>query len=56
MIINNLPIFNNNLTLIMKVFNKYLVTGKDIIIIDNRKYVFNPEESDLINKLYVNKF
>ena len=40
----------------MKVFNKYLVTGKDIIIIDNRKYVFNPEESDLINKLYVNKF
>ena len=56
MIFNNLLIINNNLTLMITVFNKYQGTGNDFIIIDNRKGHFNPEDSDLINKLCDRRF
>jgi diaminopimelate epimerase len=32
-------------------FNKYEGTGNDFIIIDNRKDIFNPADSKLINKI-----
>jgi len=37
-------------------FNKYQGAGNDFIIIDNRDNLFNPEDSDLINKLCDRKF
>lgn len=37
-------------------FNKYQGAGNDFIIIDNRDNVFNPEDSQLINKLCDRKF
>jgi diaminopimelate epimerase len=38
------------------VFNKYQGAGNDFIIIDNRKSIFNPEDSTLINKLCDRRF
>ena len=37
-------------------FNKYQGAGNDFIIIDNRKEIFNPEDSDLIQKLCDRRF
>lgn len=37
-------------------FNKYQGTGNDFIIIDNRKEVFDPDDSNLINKLCDRRF
>ncbi len=37
-------------------FNKYHGTGNDFIIIDNRKSIFNPEDSELINRLCHRRF
>lgn len=56
MIFNNLQTFNDILTLMIIVFNKYQVTGNDFIITDNRNGVINPEESNLINKLCNRRF
>jgi diaminopimelate epimerase len=56
MIFNNLQTFNNTLTLMTVVFNKYQGTGNDFIIIDNRKGIFNPDDSTLINKLCDRRF
>jgi diaminopimelate epimerase len=56
MIFNNLPRFNNTLTLMVIVFNKYQGTGNDFIIIDNRKGNFNPHNSNLIKKLCDRRF
>jgi diaminopimelate epimerase len=38
------------------VFNKYQGAGNDFIIIDNRKGVFNPDDSALINRLCDRRF
>ncbi len=38
------------------VFNKYQGAGNDFIIIDNRKGIFNPDDSRLINKLCNRRF
>jgi len=56
MIINNLKSFNNTLTLMIIVFNKYQGAGNDFVIIDNRKGDFNPDDSNLINKLCDRRF
>jgi len=37
-------------------FNKYQGAGNDFVIIDNRKAVFNPDNSSLINKLCDRRF
>jgi diaminopimelate epimerase len=37
-------------------FNKYQGAGNDFIIIDNRKGIFNPDNSNLINKLCDRRF
>lgn len=37
-------------------FNKYQGAGNDFIIIDNRDGIFNPEDSDLINRLCDRRF
>ena len=37
-------------------FNKYQGTGNDFIIIDNRKGLFNPSDTILINKLCNRRF
>jgi diaminopimelate epimerase len=56
MIFNNLQRFNNTLTLMIIVFNKYQGAGNDFIIIDNRKSIFNIDNSNLINKLCDRRF
>jgi len=56
MIFNNLQTFNNTLTMMITVFNKYQGAGNDFIIIDNRKGIFNPDDSGLINKLCDRRF
>ena len=56
MIFNYLQRFNNTLTLMAIVFNKYQGAGNDFIIIDNRKGFFNPDDSRLINKLCDRRF
>jgi len=56
MIFNNLQRFNNTLTLMMIVFNKYQGAGNDFIIIDSRKGIFNPDDSRHINKLCDRRF
>jgi diaminopimelate epimerase len=56
MIFNNLQRFNNTLTMTTIVFNKYQGAGNDFIIIDNRKDIFNPDNSNLINKLCDRRF
>jgi diaminopimelate epimerase len=56
MIFNNLQRFNNYLTLMIIVFNKYQGAGNDFIIIDNRNSIFNPENSELIKKLCDRRF
>jgi diaminopimelate epimerase len=48
--------FNNTLTPMTKVFNKYQGAGNDFVIIDNRNGVFNPNDSTLINKLCDRRF
>jgi diaminopimelate epimerase len=50
MIFNKLPRFNNTLTPMITGFNKYRGTVNDFSIIDNRKGVFNPDDSGIINK------
>lgn len=42
--------------MILIVFNKYQGTGNDFIIIDNRKGIFNPSDSELINRLCNRRF
>lgn len=37
-------------------FNKYQGVGNDFIIIDNRKDVFNPDDSELINRMCNRRF
>ena len=37
-------------------FNKYQGAGNDFVIIDNRKGIFNPDDSKLINKLCDRRF
>ena len=56
MIFNNLQRFNNTLTPMTILFNKYQGAGNDFIIIDNRKDIFNPDNSNLINKLCDRRF
>ena len=56
MIFNNLQTFNNTLTLMIIVFNKYQGTGNDFVIIDNRKSIVDPLDSNLINKLCDRRF
>ncbi|MDO9581006.1 MAG: diaminopimelate epimerase [Bacteroidales bacterium] len=56
MIFNILQRINNTLTLMIIVFNKYQGAGNDFIIIDNRKDIFNPDDSGLINKLCDRRF
>jgi diaminopimelate epimerase len=56
MIFNNLQTFNNTLTPMTKVFNKYQGAGNDFIIIDNRDGFFNPGDFKLINKLCDRRF
>lgn len=56
MIFNNLHTFNNTLTLMTIVFNKYQGAGNDFVIIDNRSGIFNPDDSRLINKLCDRRF
>jgi diaminopimelate epimerase len=56
MIFNNLQRINFILTLMTIVFNKYQGTGNDFIIIDNRQGAFNPENSELINRLCDRRF
>jgi hypothetical protein len=51
MIFNKLERFNISLTQMQIPFNKYQRTGKDFIIIDNCKCLFNPPDTLLINKL-----
>jgi diaminopimelate epimerase len=38
------------------VFNKYQGAGNDFVIIDNRKGIFNPDDSILVNKLCDRRF
>jgi len=56
MIFNNLQRINNILTLMTILFNKYQGAGNDFIIIDNRKDIINPDDSNLINKLCDRRF
>jgi diaminopimelate epimerase len=56
MIFNKLERFNNSLTQMQIPFNKYHGTGNDFIIIDNRKGLFNPSDTNLINKLCNRRF
>jgi diaminopimelate epimerase len=56
MIFNKLERINFTLTLMTIVFNKYQGTGNDFIIIDNRKCIINPENSELIKKLCDRRF
>jgi diaminopimelate epimerase len=56
MTFNNLQRFNNTLTQMTITFNKYQGAGNDFIVIDNRNAIFNPENSDLINKLCDRRF
>ena len=56
MAFNNLQRFNNTLTKMILIFNKYQGSGNDFIIIDNRTAIFNPGDSDLINKLCDRRF
>ena len=56
MIFNILDRFNNTLTLMTITFNKYQGAGNDFIIIDNRKGIFNPSDSKLINRLCDRRF
>jgi diaminopimelate epimerase len=51
MVFINFQRFNFTLTLMTILFNKYQGAGNDFIIIDNRKDVFNPADSRLINRL-----
>jgi diaminopimelate epimerase len=51
MIFNNIIRFNNTLTLMIIVFNKYQGAGNDFIIIDNRQRLFNPDNTGLIKML-----
>ena len=48
--------FNNTLTMMTIVFNKYHGTGNDFIIIDNRNGLINPDDSEIINKLCDRRF
>ena len=54
--INYLQSFNITLTPMRVVFNKYQGAGNDFIIIDNRNNIFNPDDSNLINKLCDRRF
>jgi len=56
MIFNILQRFNFNLTMAILQFNKYQGVGNDFIIIDNRKDVFNPDDSELINRMCNRRF
>jgi diaminopimelate epimerase len=56
MIFNKLERFNNSLTQMVIPFNKYHGTGNDFIIIDNRKSLFNPADTKLINRLCHRRF
>jgi diaminopimelate epimerase len=56
MVFTNLQRFNFTLTMMITVFNKYQGAGNDFIIIDNRKGIFNPGDSNLINKLCDRRF
>jgi diaminopimelate epimerase len=56
MVYINFQRFNITLTLMTVLFNKYQGAGNDFIIIDNRKAIFNPDDSGLINKLCNRRF
>jgi diaminopimelate epimerase len=56
MVITNFQRFNINLTMMTVLFNKYQGAGNDFIIIDNRKGIFNPDDSRLINRLCDRRF
>jgi diaminopimelate epimerase len=56
MIFNKLERFNISLTSMIIPFNKYHGTGNDFIIIDNRKSIFNPADTKLINRLCDRRF
>lgn len=56
MVFSYLDRFNNTLTLMIILFNKYQGAGNDFIIIDNRKGILNPENSQLIIKLCDRRF
>jgi diaminopimelate epimerase len=56
MIFNILQRFNFTLTMVSLQFNKYQGAGNDFIIIDNRKEVFNPDDSELITRLCNRRF
>jgi len=38
------------------VFNKYRGAGNNFLIIDNRKGIFNPDDTKLVNKLCNRRF
>jgi diaminopimelate epimerase len=54
--INNSNRINTTLTQMIIGFNKYQGTGNDFIIIDNRKNVFDPDNSGLVAKLCDRRF
>ena len=54
--INNSNRINTTLTQMIIGFNKYQGTGNDFIIIDNRKNVFDPDNSALVAKLCDRRF
>jgi diaminopimelate epimerase len=56
MVLTNFQRFNFTLTMMTIVFNKYQGAGNDFIIIDNRKGIFNPDDSKLINRLCDRRF